>query len=89
MIYMKLCDRLNIDKVILFESEFWPNLLNSSPKNLKIMSLNTSISDTTFSRLNLIKGLAKKMIRRVDLYLAQSQLTVDRLKLLDAKKISC
>ena len=51
------------------------------------MSLNTSISDSTFSRLNLIKGLAKKMIRRVDLYLAQSQLTVDRLKLLDAKKI--
>ena len=86
-IYKKIIKKFNVKKLVLFESEFWPNLLNSSPKKLKIMSLNTSISDSTFSRLNLIKGLAKKMIRRVDLYLAQSQLTVDRLKLLDAKKI--
>jgi tRNA (guanine-N7-)-methyltransferase len=86
-IYKKIIKKFNVKKLVLFESEFWPNLLNSSPKNLKIMSLNTSISDSTFSRFNFIKGLAKKMIRRIDLYLAQSQLTVDRLKLFDAKKI--
>ncbi len=59
-IYKKIIKKFNVKKLVLFESEFWPNLLNSSPKKLKIMSLNTSISDSTFSRLNLIKGLAKK-----------------------------
>ena len=45
MIYKKLCNQLNIDKVILFESEFWPNLVFSISESTKLISLNTSISD--------------------------------------------
>ena len=85
--YKKIIDTYRVKKLVLFESEFWPNLLASTPKDIKIMSLNTSISDTSFSRLRSFKSIANNMINRIDLFLAQSQNTIDRLEIFGAKNI--
>tara|TARA_B100000700_G_scaffold101982_1_gene115041 strand:+ start:11210 stop:12283 length:1074 start_codon:yes stop_codon:yes gene_type:complete len=85
--YNKIINNYQVKKIVLFESEFWPNLLSSTPRSIKIMSLNTSISDTTFSRLKSFKSIAKNMIKRIDLFLAQSQNTIDRLEFFGAKNI--
>ena len=83
--YKKIIDSYKVKKIVLFESEFWPNLLASTSKDIKIMSLNTSISDTSFARLRSFKSIANNMIKRIDLFLAQSQNTIDRLEFFGAK----
>ena len=85
--YNKIINNYQVKKIVLFESEFWPNLLSSTPRNIKIMSLNTSISDTTFSRLKSFKSIANNMIKRINLFLAQSQNTIDRLEFFGAKNV--
>ena len=85
--HKKIIDSYRVKKIVLFESEFWPNLLASASKEIKIMSLNTSISDTSFSRLKSFKSIAINMIKRIDLFFAQSQNTIDRLEFFGAKNI--
>ena len=85
--HKKIIDSYRVKKIVLFESEFWPNLLASAPKEIKIMSLNTSISDISFSRLKSFKSIANNMIKRIDLFYAQSQNTIDRLEFFGAKNI--
>ena len=85
--HKKIIQKYKVKKIVLFESEFWPNLLGSISKDIKVLSLNTSISDKTFMRLKSFKPIANKMIKRIDLFLAQSQNTIDRLKFFGAKNI--
>ena len=85
LVHKKIIHSYKVKKIVLFESEFWPNLLSSVPDNTKEISLNTSISDTTYSRLKYFKGIAKSMIQRIDLFLAQSNNTIQRLEFFGAK----
>ena len=85
--HKKIIQKYKVKKIVLFESEFWPNLLGSISKDIKVLSLNTSISDKTFMRLKSFKPIANKMIKRIDLFLAQSSNTIDRLKFFGAKNI--
>ena len=85
--HKKIIQKYKVKKIVLFESEFWPNLLSSISKDIKVLSLNTSISDKTFMRLKSFKTIANKMIKRIDLFLAQSSNTIDRLKFFGAKNI--
>tara|TARA_Y100001935_G_scaffold255438_1_gene268456 strand:+ start:2909 stop:4087 length:1179 start_codon:yes stop_codon:yes gene_type:complete len=86
-VHKRIIQQYKVKKIVLFESEFWPNLLGSISKDIKVLSLNTSISDKTFMRLKSFKTIADKMIKRIDLFLAQSQNTFDRLRFFGAKNI--
>ena len=86
-VHKRIIQQYKVKKIVLFESEFWPNLLGSISKDIKVLSLNTSISDKTFMRLKSFKTIANKMIKRIDLFLAQSSNTIDRLKFFGAKNI--
>ena len=79
--HKKINSSYGVKKIILFESEFWPNFLNSVETS-KIISLNTTISDKSFSRLKLLKGFSRKIFSKVDLFLAQSKITIQRLTFL-------
>ena len=79
MIYKKLCNQLNIDKVILFESEFWPNLVFSIPESTKLISLNTSISDKSFQRMSMFKAFSEQVFKKFNRFLVQSVREKERL----------
>ena len=82
-VHKKIINHYKIKKIVLFESEFWPNLLSLSP-NVKIISLNTSISDQSFSRYKALKFFTSFLFTKIDLFLAQSKETINRLNILGA-----
>ena len=84
--HKKIISNYKVGKIILFESEFWPNLLNVA-KNLNVVSLNTTISDTSFRRFKMLKAFSRQLFSKIDLFLAQSRLTIDRLEFFGVKKI--
>lgn len=84
--HKKIISNYKVSKIILFESEFWPNLLNVA-KNLNVVSLNTTISDTSFRRFKMLKAFSHELFSKIDLFLAQSRLTIDRLEFFGVKKI--
>ena len=85
MIYKKLCDRLNIDKVILFESEFWPNIIIETRKrNIPMVLINGRISAKSFARWKWAPGLIKNLLQSFTLCLGQSDTDVHRLNKLGA-----
>ena len=84
--HKKIISNYKVSKIILFESEFWPNLLNVA-KNLNVVSLNTTISDTSFRRFKMLKAFSRQLFSKIDLFLAQSRLTIDRLEFFGVKKI--
>ena len=85
-VHKKIVSNYKVGKIILFESEFWPNLLNVA-KNLNVVSLNTTISDTSFRRFKMLKAFSRQLFNKIDLFLAQSRLTIDRLEFFGVKKI--
>ena len=85
-VHKKIISNYKVGKIILFESEFWPNLLNVA-KNLNVVSLNTTISDTSFRRFKMLKAFSHQLFSKIDLFLAQSRLTIDRLEFFGVKKI--
>ena len=84
--HKKIIINFKVNKIILFESEFWPNLLNAA-KNLNVVSLNSTISDTSFKRFKMLKVFSKTLFSKIDLFLAQSKITIDRLEFFEVKNI--
>ena len=82
-VHKKIISYYRIKKIVLFESEFWPNLLRQS-SDVKIISLNTSISDQSFSRYKATKIFSSLIFSKIDLFLAQSKETINRLNILGA-----
>ena len=82
-VHKKIINSYRIEKIVLFESEFWPNLLSQS-SDIKIISLNTSISDQSFSRYKATKIFSSFIFSKIDLFLAQSKETINRLNILGA-----
>ena len=79
IVYKKIFNQLNVEKVILFESEFWPNLVLSVPESTKLISLNTSISDKSFQRMLMLKNFSKQIFKKFNRFLVQSLREKERL----------
>jgi len=86
-LHHKLISNFNVSKIILFESEFWPNLIFSKPKNVQLISLNTSISEKTLKKMRLLRFFSKQFISRFDLFLAQTDEIKSNLLEFHAKNI--
>ena len=79
IVYKKIFNQLNVEKVILFESEFWPNLVLSVPESTKLISLNTSISDKSFQRMLMLKNFSEQIFKKFNRFLVQSLREKERL----------
>ena len=79
IVYKKIFNQLNVEKVILFESEFWPNLVLSVPESTKLISLNTSISDKSFQRMLMFKNFSEQIFKKFNRFLVQSLREKERL----------
>jgi 3-deoxy-D-manno-octulosonic-acid transferase len=66
--------------LILVESEFWPNLLNSCyRRGTPVAVVNARISDRSWPRYQMMQPLWKPLMRKLSAVLAQSQVDADRL----------
>jgi len=75
------------DIVIWTESEFWPNMLVEASKKAKLLLINASISKRSFARWQRAKSLAKFIIGKFSLILAQSNETKNYLEQLGIENI--
>ena len=76
------------DAAIWFESEFWPNLMKEAHDNgVKMILVNGRISDRSFSRWKVFKGVAEKILSLFDVIIAQSRESRDRLAVLSGKDV--
>ncbi len=70
---------------IVLETEIWPNLFTQlHARQIPIVIINGRISDKSFPRYQLIKGLLKGILSKVNLLCMQSQLDVERIITLGA-----
>lgn len=66
--------------VILAETEFWPNFLRTAARSgARVAVVNGRISDRSFPRYRLFRGLLSRVLGLVDLFLAQSEEDARRL----------
>lgn len=78
-------ERLSPRAVILAETEFWPNMLRlAHEKNANVAVVNARISDRSFPRYRAFRGLLRKALRNIDLFLAQSDADRERLIVIGA-----
>src|SRR3954468_6287336 len=60
--------------LILAETEFWPNMLRiAGEKKTRVAVVNARISDRSFPRYKMFRGLLRQVLRNVDIFLAQSE----------------
>ncbi|MGA8440579.1 MAG: 3-deoxy-D-manno-octulosonic acid transferase [Candidatus Sulfotelmatobacter sp.] len=67
--------------VIIAETEFWPNFLRlADASGARIAIVNARISDRSWPRYRRFRGLLRKVLANVDLFLAQTEEDATRLR---------
>ncbi len=76
---------LRPELVILAETEFWPNFLREASRSgARLAVVNARISDRSFPRYLRFRGLLRKVLAPVELFLAQSEGDAERLRAVGA-----
>ncbi len=71
--------RLAPKKLIIMETELWPNLLYTcKQRQLKICLVNARLSDNSFANYKKIKFLLRGMLQQIDLIAAQTDVDAQR-----------
>jgi 3-deoxy-D-manno-octulosonic-acid transferase len=77
--------QLQPELMILAETEFWPNLLHLvHAQGARIVVVNARISDRSFPRYRRFRGLMRRVLAGIDLFLAQTAEDADRLAAIGA-----
>ncbi|MGE5114144.1 MAG: 3-deoxy-D-manno-octulosonic acid transferase [Acidobacteriaceae bacterium] len=72
---------LHATLVVVAETEFWPNFLRTvKTSGARVAVVNARISDRSFPRYQQWRGLLSRVLRYVDLFLAQSEEDARRLR---------
>jgi 3-deoxy-D-manno-octulosonic-acid transferase len=67
--------------VVVAETEFWPNFLRlAKASGARVAVVNARISDRSFPRYRMFRGLLGGVLRNVDLFLAQTEEDARRLR---------
>ena len=82
----KTVNMLNIEKLIIIETEIWPNLYKIVSKKSDIIIVNGRISDKTFDKYKKIKGIISCTLNKCSKILVQSDLDFQRYKELGVKE---
>lgn len=79
--------RIKPEVILLMETELWFNLINEASKNgVKIFVVNARLSEKSVRWYRLIKRTIKKILRKIDLVMAQSETDAKRFRLLGVKE---
>ncbi len=72
--------------VVIAETEFWPNFMRlTHHSGAKIAVVNARISDRSWPRYRRFRGLLRKVLENVDLFLAQTTADAERLRDIGAR----
>lgn len=83
-------DHWKPDLALWFESEFWPNMINSiADKNIPLILVNGRISNRSFARWKMFRFLIAEILSKFTLCLGQTEEDAHRLYVLGAKKTDC
>ena len=73
--------------VVIAETEFWPNFLRlAHASGARIAVVNARISDRSWPRYRRFRGLLRRLLENVDLFLAQTQEDAARLQDIGARR---
>lgn len=73
-------DAIRPRALILVETEVWPNLLHGlARRQVPVVLLNGRMSDRSYGRLRLVRGLTRRIYSMVTLFCTQSREDADRL----------
>ncbi len=86
IVLKKIFNRIEVSKVILIETEIWPNLINLASKYSKVFIVNGRISDRSYPRYKKIKYLLKPIFNKVNRFIMQSEEDKNRIISLGADK---
>jgi 3-deoxy-D-manno-octulosonic-acid transferase len=77
---------LRPELMVLAESEFWPNFVRMSQRSgARVAVVNARISDRSLPRYLRLRWPWRRILRDVDLFLAQTERDADRLRLIGAE----
>ena len=82
----KTVNMLDIEKLIIIETEIWPNLYEIVSKKSEVIVVNGRISDKTFDKYKKIKGIISNTLNKCSKILVQSNLDFQRYKELGVKE---
>ena len=78
-ILRKYFKKLKPNLLVLVESDLWPNLLNIAKQNsAKTLLINGKLSEKSFKRHMLLKGLSSMLFRDIDMCCIQNEEYMDR-----------
>lgn len=84
----RFLDHWRPDLVLFTESEFWPTILKElNARGVPLAVINGRVSDRSFRAWRIFRPVARAMLRRIDLCLAQTPLDAERLRLLGARRV--
>ena len=73
--------------VVIAETEFWPNFIRlAHASGARIAVVNARISDRSWPRYRRFRGLLRRLLENVDLFLAQTQEDATRLQDIGARR---
>jgi len=82
----KILRKINLKKLILVETEIWPNLIRLSSKTAKVVMINGRISDSSIRSYSRIRKLLKKLFKKIDIFIMQTERDRKRIIFLGAPK---
>ena len=78
-------DRLQPALLVLVETEIWPNLIHEARRRgVRVAVVNGRISPRSFPRYRMVRGLLRRVLAEVDLFLMQSEPHAERARQIGA-----
>lgn len=81
-----ILNKINLNLLILIETEIWPNLIKEVGKKTKIIIVNGRISDKSLSRYKLLKNYLKSLFLYITKFYMQSEEDSKRIVEIGAQK---
>ena len=86
LVLRKILSNINLKKLILVETEIWPNLISEAYKHGSISIINGRISDKSFKSYKRAKYFLKGFLNKITYFIMQTELDADRIINLGAPK---
>jgi len=81
----KILNKITLKKLILIETEIWPNLIRMCAKKSKVAMINGRISDRSINSYKKAKFLLKQLFKNIDVFIMQTAQDKDRIISLGAR----
>ncbi|NLK62570.1 MAG: 3-deoxy-D-manno-octulosonic acid transferase [Fusobacteria bacterium] len=85
-IIKNIVKKINIKKLILIETEIWPNLINIVSKKTKIILVNGRITEKSYKKYIKIKFFIDRIFNKIDIFLMQTEDDANRIRKFNIKR---